>query len=103
MDCSTPGSCVLHYLPEFAYIYVSDTNHHAKGYIVKIPSSSPKTRPSSDPAQIIVVNLIIPEIFYVCINNPYIIFFKFFHFLPKWLSILNIVYIAFFDNSFIEI
>ena len=68
---------------------------------MKIPSSSPKTRPSSDPAQIIVVSLIIPAIFYVCLNNPYIISLKkkSFHFLHKWLSILNIVvYIAFLDK-----
>ena len=69
---------------------------------MKIPSSSPKTRPSSDPAQIIVVSLIIPAIFYVCLNNPYIISLrkkKSFHFLHKWLCILNIVvYIAFFDK-----
>ena len=39
--------------------------YNTKGYIVKIPSSSSETRPSSDPAQITVVSLIniIPEIF----------------------------------------
>lgn len=42
--------------------------HKAKGYVVKIPSFGPETRPSGDPAQITVIGLvnIIPEIF-ICI------------------------------------